>query len=254
MKSTFIGLVMLLAVATNVLGYYMSGQGRWPNRDPLGEKGGLNNYCLNSNETIAKNDQLGLADNGNEAGPQLTFFGELSYVGDCGAFIYRSTWSLDRDASTADPSLGGLIVQFVDATFDVTLCDDNNTAYPFHSPSRVHPEDWPFYEAWSIPPGKSRPFPGFHDFWQMSSFGVGSQGSITIQGTADYFDGETIPWYFSVGNAGPPNNGLPTSSTFTPPGAPSSTVTRTLTATWNCCCNSPSRRTIVTAATGRYSQ
>jgi hypothetical protein len=60
MKSRYIGWVMLLAVATNALGYYMPRQGRWLSRDPVGERGGLNHYSMTGNSPLNNIDLVGL--------------------------------------------------------------------------------------------------------------------------------------------------------------------------------------------------
>jgi hypothetical protein len=58
MRSKFIGL-MVLGLATNVLGYYMPGHGRWASRDPIEEKGGNDLYGFVANSTISAHDRLG---------------------------------------------------------------------------------------------------------------------------------------------------------------------------------------------------
>ena len=225
-------------------------------RDPVEEKGGLNLFGLLENGPISRVDKMGLLPLNPQEALELTFFQVSLRPGDCGAFIYRTTWSLNLINGHADPDNGGLIVQYVNAAFDVHLCDKDSSPYHFGPPSSnpIDPGYWPFYEAWWIPPGKNRPSTTttYQDSWQMPGFGEGTQGSITIVGNAEYFDGETVPWYFSPGNAGPPMNGLPTSPWFLPPGAPTSTVTRTLTATWNCCCGSPTKKTTVTVTPDSY--
>ena len=226
--------------ALNVQASYDPSTGRWFSRDPIEEKGGLNLYGFIQNEPISKIDKIGLQSVG--FGPNLTFFGSIVSRGECGGFIYKSGWELDAGRGTADQSVGGIIIQNVQATFAVRLCDEKKSPFHFGPPSLnpVNPGDWPFYEAWSIPPGKSRPSKssgGYNDFWQMPTFGVGTQGSITITGVADYFDGQQLPWYFSPGNAGPSGSELPTSNWFSPPGSPTSSVTRTLTVIWDCCCS-----------------
>ena len=40
--------------------YYSPSLGRWINRDPVGEKGGLNTYAFTQNDTINQYDYLGL--------------------------------------------------------------------------------------------------------------------------------------------------------------------------------------------------
>src|SRR5437667_10703929 len=45
--------------------YLHSKLGRWLNRDPIGEKGGVNLYGFVSNDPVQKSDRLGLAACGN---------------------------------------------------------------------------------------------------------------------------------------------------------------------------------------------
>jgi len=42
--------------------YYNPSTGRWPNRDPIGETGGLNLYGMVNNNPVNKWDYLGLCD------------------------------------------------------------------------------------------------------------------------------------------------------------------------------------------------
>ncbi len=214
--------------------YYSPNTGRWLARDPVGPKGGLNVYALAENQPARKIDRLGLA------GTDLSHFSDLN-AGPCGNFSWKITWSLAQNQGHADPDIGGIIVQVVQAYFNVRLCDTAQSRFHFGPPSKlnVNPSDWPFYELWSIPPDKSHPVrtgTPWDDYWQMPDFGEGTQGTITIIGKADYFDGQSPPWYFQP-DPGSPSGELPTSRWFDSPAPPTSSVFRTLTATWNCCCH-----------------
>jgi RHS repeat-associated protein len=222
--------------------YLSTSIGGWLTRDPIAEKGGRNLYGFVGNDPGNKVDKRGL---------QIAVDLPVLHVspgtprgGECGAFSWSAIWVLDPGHSPADKSSGGLIVQYVQANFDVTDCKGTPlTLFGPTNPHAVNSGDWPFYEAWTIPPGAWRPSAQRDDFWQMPSFGSGTKGTITISGQADYYDGAGMPWYFQPGNAGPPSNLLPTSGTFVPPGVPTSGVARTLVATWNCCCDTTDRKT-----------
>jgi hypothetical protein len=44
--------------------YYDPKTGRWPSRDPIGEKGGINLFCFIENDSIRRIDKLGLSGGG----------------------------------------------------------------------------------------------------------------------------------------------------------------------------------------------
>jgi hypothetical protein len=215
--------------------FYNPSTGRWLSRDPVEEKAGVALYAFVRNNPTCSHDLLGRL--------ELTSFLGPVTPGPCGQFYSWITWSLDSNRGSSDPIAGGTIVQYVSASFSVRLCDRASSPFTFGGPSTVNvsPGNWPFYEAWYIPPGQHHPprvrTPAVDDVWSMPSFGEGTKGSITITATAGYYDGQTLPLGFSPGNAGYPGNSLPTSSFFDPPGPATSTVTRTMTATWNCCCH-----------------
>ena len=61
--------------------YYDPVTGRWPSRDPIGERGGLNLYGFVGNDGVNRSDVLGL---------KLVIVHKKSGKGDCGAFkVYR---------------------------------------------------------------------------------------------------------------------------------------------------------------------
>src|SRR4026208_476147 len=97
-------------------------------------------------------------------------------------------------------------VQYVNATFDVKYCDEKPVHLGPPSSHPVHPSDWPFYEGWSIPPNEAHPprRNTMDDYWQMPGFGYCTKGTITITGTAEYFDGYGLPADFYPDHAGPP--------------------------------------------------
>ena len=55
----------------------MSGRRQWPNRDPIEERGGINNYCFVQNRPTGRVDLFGLKDNVN-APPNVTISGPLT--------------------------------------------------------------------------------------------------------------------------------------------------------------------------------
>ncbi|MDF7802123.1 RHS repeat-associated core domain-containing protein [Pontiellaceae bacterium B1224] len=60
MKRFLIQLLLLLSVVSSSNAYYQAEQGRWLNRDPVGENGGVNLYVFVGNNPINSFDALGL--------------------------------------------------------------------------------------------------------------------------------------------------------------------------------------------------
>lgn len=58
MKRMFI-VVLFVSFASQALAFYNPGMGRWPNRDPIGEQGGLNMYGFVGNDPIGVVDTDG---------------------------------------------------------------------------------------------------------------------------------------------------------------------------------------------------
>lgn len=229
---------------------YNSTAGRWLSRDPIEERGGKALYSFARNGTPTAVDALGLVP---VSSPQLReIWGGLTR-GKCGMFSYTIYWSLDLAGPPADSSVGGLIVQYVEATFNVTDCagtaiDISSLSRPPSTFPHLDPSDWPFYEAWTIPPNRRTPQPpsAARDVWSMPEFPACTIGTITISGSAEYYDGESLPSNFWP-DPTKPSGQLPASLHFIPPFSPptSGPLSRRLTASWNCCPNSR-RDTIVT--------
>lgn len=67
MKKILVAVLLAGILSSNAFAYYQAEQGRWLNRDPIGEKGGINRYAQVLNNTINSFDPLGLDNyNGNQ--------------------------------------------------------------------------------------------------------------------------------------------------------------------------------------------
>jgi len=76
--------------------YYDPGTGRWPNRDPLGEEGGMNLCGFVANDAIGAVDPLGLATYSLSAGKQWAYsFGFISIGGANGLRVTITAASSD---------------------------------------------------------------------------------------------------------------------------------------------------------------
>ena len=103
----------------------------------------------------------------------------------------------------------------------------------------------PYWEAWGVHAGASDAYSGGgDDSWHMPDFPFGgdTRGSVTIQGDATYYPNVPFPPDNFYTNPGPAGTGFwtPTDPNLT---GGTGTVTRSLTATWNCCCGSKDRST-----------
>jgi RHS repeat-associated protein len=228
--------------------YYDPSTGRWDSRDPAGARSGPHAYGFVNNEPLNNRDYLGLQTLPDH--PVLDFHASpIHNVSNCGFFTYSILWFLSTRHPAADAVAGGMVVQLVSVSIDARNCQGSKLT--LGPPSTLpDPQRWPIYEGWTIAPGGRSPGRSegqqHDDRWIMPSFGLHSRGSITITGKADYFDGETLPWYFQPDPASP-SGGLPTSTFFIPPGEPTSSVIRVLKAEWDCCCKE--RDTVVTVTT-----
>lgn len=235
--------MLALCLSQPALAFYNSAQGRWLNRDPVGENGTVNQYCFVRNSSQNRFDLFGLLPS---PLPVLEYGNAFLWRGQCGAFSWAVQLRLNADGPAADAALGGIIVQNVTATFSVTDCagtpiDILALSKPPSTFPRLDPADWPFYEGWTIPPGARRPvvparFRDKNDIWSMPEFPTCTKGTIVISGSADYYDGAELPADFLPNPVGPGGE-LPTARGFVPPFTPptSGPLIRTLTATWNCC-------------------
>ena len=68
MKKTLALGILTLSLAGNALAYYQAEQGRWLNRDPIEERGGVNVYAFVKNNSVNVIDPIGLE--GVNTGPQ----------------------------------------------------------------------------------------------------------------------------------------------------------------------------------------
>jgi len=210
---------------------YLPPLGRWLSKDPIGERGGRNLYRVVGNAPVVYVDALGLA-YGNPVPPVVYFIAYWTFSGPtpgvCGAFFWQIRWLLSYAADH-----GGWSVQHIKWNIDATDCEGNKTMCGGHN-----------WEGWEsigfIPKGQSVTGNAFDDTWMAPSCGVCTKGTITLSGSASFYDGlTTLPSPPFVVDGSPPWQNAP--HTPTDPGLTANRVvgpiTRTLKSTWNCCLN-----------------
>lgn len=151
---------------------------------------------------------------------------------DCGGYKWVIQWELDKKTTK-----GGWVVQKVDLPFDVKGCDDKAI-----DPTKVgglQPSWHPYWEAWQI--NKDQKVTTYaeggdveDDTFATSGTGDGTKGSLTQKGTAEFYDGLTLPSSFKVTDK-PPAWILPTTKTAPTLTGGTGAISHQLKATWDCC-------------------
>jgi len=103
-------------------------------------------------------------------------------------------WKLDHASQS-----GGWIVQNISASFDV----EDAFGSPFAHPA--NDGNWDYWEAWRVPAGSSVTSYAAHgdildDTYNMPGAGMGTTGTVTIAGSARFYEGLDLPSSFAAGN------------------------------------------------------
>jgi hypothetical protein len=117
-----------------------------------------------------------------------------------GSFSWTVQWELDKP-STA----GGWIVQGVSTNFDVKNAGGTKVE---PSTKGVDTSWWPMWEAWKVNPGQkvttyAQDGDLDDDTYGMPSMGDHTKGEIKVNGTAEFYEGLTLPPAFKVTNQAP---------------------------------------------------
>jgi hypothetical protein len=152
--------------------------------------------------------------------------------GDCGKSDWIVQWELDKKTTN-----GGWIVQKVELPYDVKDCSDK--AVDPTKRNGPQPRKFPFWEAWQI--HKNQQVTTFaeggdvnDDDFELVSPGSDTKGSITVQGTVEFYEGLTLPGSFRVTNQ-PPAYSLPSTKSAPTLSGGTGAISHTLKATWDCC-------------------
>jgi hypothetical protein len=162
-------------------------------------------------------------------------------AGDCGEFTWVVQWKLDRPSPA-----GGWVVQKVEVDRDVTDCDGNDS--PASVSGGLDPSWYPLWEAWQIRAGqKVTTYAQDNNDREDDTYGSDSQpdtkGSLKVTGTAEFYEGLSLPADFQVTNAAPTWI-LPATNTAPTLAGGTGAIAHDLTATWDCCgSNSKKKKT-----------
>ncbi len=153
-------------------------------------------------------------------------------AGDCGGFKWVCQWELDRNTTK-----GGWVVQKVELPYEVKDCSDKAV-----DPTKVgglQPSWYPLWEAWQIHKGQkvttyAEGGDTEDDTYANSGYSTSTKGSVTVKGTAEFYDGLTLPSAFKVTNK-PPTGILPATKASPTLSGGTGGISHDLKATWDCC-------------------
>ncbi len=216
--------------------YYNPDLGRWINRDPIEERGGVHIVAFVKNSPINLFDLYGLA---YKLGykPGYPKEGDPRY---CGGFTIERAWSLSRDVMDPHPSGKTSLIQEVTLNVEWGDCDDDN---------KLHTDKWHYLEVWTV----DFPLVGSRgvDTFRYVDRGKCTKGEGTMTGKAYYhskydWHDDSDKWVINPppvpGEAPHPSLDLP--HIDIPPGLKipiddkkdvSNTIEFTVTFSWNCC-------------------
>jgi len=246
-----LALLILLFLAQPLLAYYCPATGRFLSRDPIGERGGANVYAFVRNDPAINIDPHGFSTSNARERPQIKSRTKTPVIlGECGSF----SWTIMFEASPdSNIKTGGVIQQNVQIFYSINSCNGNEiTPHPYAS-------GYSYYELWFVHPnsdqlltdGEITSSPG-NTVEEVDRFSHqshdGTCGTYTVIGFANYYPNPGKPWSQTTRELGildTPASGTLSSGFFRakPLGEESNTYVRSITVQWNCCQDSPDRKT-----------
>ncbi|MBL9118206.1 MAG: RHS repeat-associated core domain-containing protein, partial [Verrucomicrobiaceae bacterium] len=209
--------------------YYSAELGRWLNRDPIGEDGGINLYGMVGNDAVNEIDFLGMA--------TLDFKPHRAANGTCGVSRVEREWQVPGKHKS------GYIIQKVTFVQDFQKCDGTPAGQPqFKTPG------YKYTEAWLVGQNALRPLRYALDIFQIG-FSLEptecTRGTAKITGEAQFFEtSRPLPVIFGVGNVPMAGQAAAAIGHHTPFIAnandgttASNVITFSLSVRWNCCAN-----------------
>jgi RHS repeat-associated protein len=213
--------------------YYQPATGRWINRDPIDESGGLNVYGFVGNDSVNKIDYAGLF--------QLKVDTAHPHTGECGAIDVESFFIISPGSK-----MGGYVVQTVTQSNRIGRC--GNTKLP-KAETSVKQEAFQVYrqKGHSIADTRSER-PDHFPLVTIPKLGC-DWGEIVFEATAVFYEGGVLPPEFKE-NRKTGSGVLPSvpGSKYRLPSqfdaeSWSDTLHRKVRVWWNCCPTSKDRQT-----------
>jgi hypothetical protein len=188
--------------------FYDPVTGRWPSRDPIGERGGMNLYGFVGNDGIDTWDYLGQV----KGGIPMIEIESDGPEGKGAKFEHRIFPEINRGTSDDKTSdLNGVLIQKVTVTFEIYECEDGEDGKPklkeiksididgFGGPIKGVTSPYIYWEGWNVKRGEVS---GGEDNvnWDLfsiirSSLSVSNNscGRYSIHGKATFYQGAEMP-------------------------------------------------------------
>lgn len=200
------------------------GTGTFLTRDLITYLSGANLYALDSSNPLANVDPTGLLHQ------SLSFQTVLEPIpSDCGGM--EGPWQIRWRISPPSP-WPGYVIQNVTVSGSVTDCSGTNIPLPYQN-------QFGYWEAWAIHGLQGTALPDYDDEFQLGPpFGVCTRGSVTLTGTAFYFEGLRLSPKFQYVPNTPAGILITTRQnpfTLYPLIGVTQPVTHTMTLQWDCC-------------------
>jgi len=173
--------------------------------------------------------------------PKLSYRTDSAATGgDCGTFNWVVQWVLDKPSP-----LGGWVVQRVDVARNVKNCA-NKVSGPGDS-GGLNTAWYPLWEAWKVNPGQSVTTYAEGGDTEDDTYGSGftkpTKGSVTVTGSAEFYEGLVLPASFKVTNKAPAWI-LPSTKKKPKLAGGTGAIPHSLTASWDCCTGSDKTTTV----------
>jgi RHS repeat-associated protein len=161
--------------------YYDSAEGRFLQRDPSEKLFGEDLYAYASDNPVNQTDPSGR----DELKLSVKPMGRTT--GDCGEYSWRVAWRLNQ--ATKHPK-GGWVVQHIQAEIKAEDADENVLDPPASSKAE-------YWEAWYISSNGISPWRPYDKLWDdkywATGRGGGTKGTISVEGTAKFYEGLDLP-------------------------------------------------------------
>jgi integrase/recombinase XerD len=197
--------------------------GRWPSRDPIEERGGMNLYGFVRNRTINNWDNLGLYDLSYDTKSEPK---RDAKCGEKVAWVIK--WKVSELVRAADRDVfhAGFVQQVVETTGNVWTCDLSGGG----GVKKAFTEYWDVYmfKDWDTDAGT--------DEWSRVVQDC-TKGTMIFRGYATFVAGDTIPSHADP-DFDPQTNGLNATPEIRPipvDESASNTINRLMVVSWDCC-------------------
>lgn len=161
--------------------YYDSAEGRFLQRDPSEKETGENLYAYTADNPVNQTDPSGRDE------LKLSVIPMGRTTGNCGEYSWRAAWRLSQPTKHEK---GGWVVQHIQAEIKAEDAKGNALDKPASSSLE-------YWEAWYISSNGISPWRPYDKLWDdkywATGRGGGTKGTISVKGTAAFYEGLELP-------------------------------------------------------------